>query len=50
MKARIPVEWIPTKEARSEEMERRQIVRKQSIVQIAIEDQRKIEEEEQDNL
>eukprot|EP00520_Triparma_pacifica_P007799 CAMPEP_0118643542 /NCGR_PEP_ID=MMETSP0785-20121206/6448_1 /TAXON_ID=91992 /ORGANISM="Bolidomonas pacifica, Strain CCMP 1866" /LENGTH=255 /DNA_ID=CAMNT_0006535215 /DNA_START=52 /DNA_END=815 /DNA_ORIENTATION=- len=36
MKARIPVEWIPTKEARIEEKERKKSVRKQSVVQIMI--------------
>ena len=34
MKAKIPVEWIPTKEARIEEKERRKSVGKQSVIQI----------------
>ena len=34
MKAKIPVEWIRTKEARSEETLRRKCVKKQSVVQL----------------
>ena len=53
MKATIPVEWIPTKEAKSDEMEIRQSVRKQSIAQITMGNQKKIDiikEEDQGNM